>query len=287
LLAGVASMPFAAAHFGHATAYFVPANLMAVPITALLIMPSGLLAVFLMQVHLEWLAMPFLRCGLHWIVVIAHTVAAWPGSIMAVPPVSGWALACIGFSMAWIGIWRGGLRWLCAPLLVGGLLAPWFATPPDLLISADFKLIGLMRTRDLLIEQQPHASAFTLDAWRQYWGRRSVTTLPPVGQGELFRCDAAGCRLGLPDWQALLLRRDGTPDCGAIAVVISENSRVSCPGTLQIGPHSAHFNGAIAIWLDRRRRRVDVLETGNGDRPWNRSLPLSNPLPDLPMAQSE
>ena len=44
LLAGGASAPFGAYHFGRLQVYFVVANMIAVPITALWVMPLGLLA---------------------------------------------------------------------------------------------------------------------------------------------------------------------------------------------------------------------------------------------------
>ena len=47
LLAGAASMPYAAYHFGHVQFYFVLANLGAVPLTALWVMPEGLLSLAL------------------------------------------------------------------------------------------------------------------------------------------------------------------------------------------------------------------------------------------------
>ena len=52
LLAGVASAPFGAYHFGQIQLYFILANLVAVPLTALWVMPAGLVALALMPLGL-------------------------------------------------------------------------------------------------------------------------------------------------------------------------------------------------------------------------------------------
>ena len=55
-LAGTASAPFGAYHFGRIQVYFVVANMVAVPLTALWVMPAGLIALLLMPFGLDWLA---------------------------------------------------------------------------------------------------------------------------------------------------------------------------------------------------------------------------------------
>ena len=56
-LAGSASAPYGAYHFGHVQVYFVLANMLAVPLTAMWVMPAGLIALLLMPLHLEALAL--------------------------------------------------------------------------------------------------------------------------------------------------------------------------------------------------------------------------------------
>ena len=56
-LAGTASAPFGAYHFGRIQLYFVLANMIAVPLTAIWVMPAGLIALLLMPFGLEWLAL--------------------------------------------------------------------------------------------------------------------------------------------------------------------------------------------------------------------------------------
>ena len=55
-LAGTASAPFGAYHFGRVQVYFVVANMIAVPLAALWVMPAGLVALLLLPFGLDWLA---------------------------------------------------------------------------------------------------------------------------------------------------------------------------------------------------------------------------------------
>ena len=56
LLAGTASAPYGAYHFGHVQLYFIFANAVAVPLTAFWVMPLGIVALLLMPFGLDHLA---------------------------------------------------------------------------------------------------------------------------------------------------------------------------------------------------------------------------------------
>ena len=95
LLAGTASLPFAAYHFGRATLYYVPANMLAVPITAFWVMPWGLAALVLMPLGLEKLALVPMGWGIAALDSIARHVAAWPFATLPVAQSPPWGLALV------------------------------------------------------------------------------------------------------------------------------------------------------------------------------------------------
>jgi competence protein ComEC len=100
LLAGGASAPFAAYHFGQVQVYFVLANVLAVPLTALLVMPAGLLALALMPFGLEWLALLPMGLGCEAILWVARTVSALPAATWLVPHMPLWGLGAVALGMA-------------------------------------------------------------------------------------------------------------------------------------------------------------------------------------------
>ena len=86
LIAGLATAPFAAFHFDRVVSYGLIANLGAVPITALWIMPLALAAYALMPFGLEGAALVPMGWGIEAVLWIAHTVAAWPAAVTPLPP---------------------------------------------------------------------------------------------------------------------------------------------------------------------------------------------------------
>ena len=90
--------------------YFVLANMAAVPLTALWVMPAGLIALALMPFTLEALALVPMGWGVGAVLWVARTVAAWPAATVAVPHMPAWGLAVLSLGIAWLGLWRTRLR---------------------------------------------------------------------------------------------------------------------------------------------------------------------------------
>ena len=86
LLAGLATMPYGLHHFGRLQLYGVVANAVAVPVTSLLVMPAGMLAVLLMPFRLEWLALVPMGWGTEIVLATARRVASWPGAAAIASP---------------------------------------------------------------------------------------------------------------------------------------------------------------------------------------------------------
>jgi competence protein ComEC len=278
-LAGTASAPFAAYHFGHVQIYYILANLLAVPLTALWVMPAGLLALALMPLHLEALALVPMGWGVAGLLAIARFVAAWPAAVLAVPHIPGWGLAVLSLGIAWLGLWRSRPRLLGVLAIAAGLLSPLFDRPPDMLISADARLIALRTPQGVFVQRRPGASSFTLDEWLQFWAARDAAPLPLQGRlaDGAITCTQADCvwRHGVV---ARLLREDESCD-GAI-VVSAEPIRLRCPpDVVRLDRFSVWRDGAQAIWLDPDGVRVLSDRDVRGARPWVAPVPTRNQVP--------
>lgn len=274
LLAGGASAPFGAYHFGRLQIYFVIANMIAVPITALWVMPLGLLALALMPLGLEGPALGAMGWGVRAIVLIARNVTTWPLAVAPIPHMPDWGLAVVGLGLAWLGLWRTAwLRLIGLLPLALGLASPWLMRPPDLLVAADGKLIGARAGSVMLVEQAPGASRFTRDAWRQFWAADEPGRLPFEGAAADGRvsCAENWCLLRLrPEAApALLLRRQAPPDCQRAAVILSlEAARGRCRGPALVDRVTARMQGSVAIWLEPGGARLLTDRLVRGDRPW-------------------
>ena len=283
LLAGSASAPFGAAHFGRVQLYFVLANLVAVPITAFWVMPFGLIALALMPLGIAALALVPMGWGIGLILAIARGIAALPAATLAVPHIPGFGLVLIALGMAWLGVWRSRLRLAGLPILALGLLSPLAIRPPDVLVSPDARLIGMRTGEGVFVFAQPGASRFTRDAWAEYWARGPLLPLSAAPPEEIA-CGAGACLLrpGAGRASALLLLAETAPPpdlCAAAALVLSPVPlRGRCRGVSHIDRFTVWREGAVAAWLDARGARLLSVRAWRGVRPW------TPPSPDAPAA---
>ena len=70
-------------------------------------------------------------------------MSSWPAATLMVPHMPAWGLAVLGFGLAWAGLWRTRLRLAGWAFVAVGLASPAFVQPPDLLMSADGRMVGL------------------------------------------------------------------------------------------------------------------------------------------------
>ncbi len=198
-LAGTASAPIGAYHFGRVQVYFVASNIVAVPLTAFWVMPLGLLALALMPVGLglDRLAMLPMGWRIEAILWVARTTAALPTATLTVSHAPAWRLALAGLGMAWLGLWRSRIRLAGIAVLAVGLASPLLARPADVLVSADGRLIAVRTTDVVFAEQGNGALRFIRDDRTDYWGADAMRPMPKVGAAAdgAVVCDAAGCLL--------------------------------------------------------------------------------------------
>ncbi len=279
-LAGTASAPYGAYHFGHIQLYYVFANMVAVPITAMLVMPAGMLALALMPFHAEALALWPMGWGILAITWIGHAVSGWPAAVLAVPHIPPWGLTLFSAGLAWFGLWRSRARLAGIVAMLVGLASPMVTTPPDLLISADARLIGLRTPAGLVVRTISGASGFIRDAWMQYLAETATIALPP--------CARDGCVLHNSPEIRLLDTEATHAACAAALLVSPAPIRLNCPAPVPwIDRFSVWRDGAHAVWFGSDPPRVLSDRTYRGDRPWVPPIPTSGrvpPGPNLPVA---
>ncbi|WBO60198.1 competence protein ComEC family protein [Acidocella sp. MX-AZ03] len=254
LLAGGASMPFSAYQFQQIEPYWIPANLVAVPLTALWIMPWGLAGLALLKLHLAWLAFKPMGWGIAIIVWMTAHIATWPDALLKVAPMPGAAILLIAAGLAWLCLWRSAARLAGAGLIAAGLVAALLARPPDVLVSADARLIGIRQGGQVLLVEMPKASSFTLEQWRAVWG--GARLVPSA-------CSAATCRIG-----AVLYAATPVTDCQGARLLVSPVSQPGCAGAVILDASRAARDGALAAWVSPARIRLITDRAWEGARPW-------------------
>ncbi|OAG73977.1 DNA uptake protein [Gluconobacter japonicus] len=287
LLAGLATLPVSMAHFGAFQPWFVLANLLAVPLAAVWIMPAGLISLLLMPIHASAVPLTFMGWGIRIVQVIARTVAAFPLAHKPVPHMPGWGLLIVLLGLCLLCLWKGRARLAgLMPILVG-LFSIWLVPRPDILVSPDAGLIAVRA--EGVLQVGPHSSLerVALQDWQQEL-TLPVGILPPDCLNGLCRMTVKG--------QTVFLRPKDTSDgaippsaqdCQGVSLFISASpARNACPGIPFIDRFSVWRNGAYAVYL---RHGAPVLisdRSWRGDRPWVPAIG-SHGMPNLPLAQAE
>ena len=304
LLAGTATLPVVMAHFGVVQPFFVLANLLAVPLMGVWIMPLGLLALLAMPFHADAPFLHLMNFGVRVVLWLARTVAGWPGARIAVPAMPGWGLGCVLLGLCWLCLWRGNWRWWGASAVLCGVLTPWLVPQPDILVSPDAQLMGMRdRTAVLVMGHARDARAITA-AWSQALALPVVAFSTSGAQaaespdGSLIcgEGESAGTCIMLRYGHEVLLRLHDPSDgraslapnlCAQADVVLSVAPlRASCPNVpVRLDRFFAWRAGAQAVFLDRGVRVVTDRQR-RGERLWV-LRPGGHGMPTLPLAQAE
>lgn len=279
LIAGVATAPFAIYHFNRVAVFGLAANLAAVPITALWVMPWATLAYVLAPLGLEHVALVPMGWGVAAVVKIAAAVAAWPGAAAHVPEMSPAAFATFVMGGLWLALWRTRLRLLgLAPLMLGAILA-LAVRPPDVLVASDAGSFAVRDGARLVFIGEP-VGRFEREIWlrRAGFGPESPTAATrlkaPSGVAGSVTCDAMAC-IYRRDGRSISLIRDAGAageDCARADAVVAlvPLPRGACKGPKRIiGRFDLWREGAHAIWLGPSGAvTVRTVAGGCGTRPW-------------------
>jgi competence protein ComEC len=264
LLAGGASMPFAAFQFQQIQPYWILANLAAVPLTALWVLPLGLISLALMPLGLAYLALIPMGWGISIIVWLTTIIAAWPGAMLRIEPMPTPAILLISFGLAWLCLWRSTPRLAGIAFILAGGLVYAAARPPDILISPDAKLIAVFAPPEILLFRQPKATAFTLTQWQPVWGGAPFTPFNTATCANNF-CQPA------TQADTIIAEPPTQTPCPTASLIISPeplHGACNAPGRTIIDRFTVWHDGAIAIWRTPTGLRILTGRQTQGTRPW-------------------
>ncbi|MFY0596004.1 MAG: ComEC family competence protein [Cognatishimia sp.] len=163
-VAGLATAPFAAAHFNQWAAYGLLANITAVPAMGIIVIPGAVLAALLHPIGLDWVGFEIMGLGLRWILAIAHWVSAMDGARVAIVSPHWAVLPILSLAACWMILWQGRLRWLGVLTIALSLFIWTQSDRPEVLISGDGKLIGVMGD-DGRILSKANGQGFVAKSW--------------------------------------------------------------------------------------------------------------------------
>ena len=262
-VAGLATAPVAAAHFNQFAHYGLIANLAAVPLMGILVIPAGVLAALLMPLGLEAAALWVMGLGVRWILAVAGTIAGFDGARGTVTSPDWPVLPLIAAGFAVFVLWRGRARMIgLAPVALG--FALWIATErPAVLIADGGALVGIMGAEGRALSK-PKGAGFVAMNWLENDG-------DPASQAEAAaRWAALGGAWKIRHFTG---KRAAEALTCAKGEVIVTNARApeGLPCTVY-DPERLRAEGAVALYRAGAGRDVQRITARqiSGERLWNR-----------------
>ncbi|CUX82548.1 MAG: competence protein ComEC [Roseibaca calidilacus] len=272
VVAGVATAPIAAASFNRLVEYGLLANLAAVPLMGLVIMPAGVLAAVLAPFGLEGLALAVMTPAIDWILLVARFVAGLDGAVTGVVQPPGWVIPTMALGALWLIIWAAPARWLGVPVMACAVLGWAVADRPALLIADNGAVVGLMGPEGRVLSRA-RSGAFAAGSWLQ-------------GDGDLASQEQAQTRGSHGPSDAIVLLKGRGVDVvhlsgkraleGAEALclpgrIFVTNTDPDTPiaGPCQVlTPRALRASGAVAIWRGTQGPIWRTVREDAGARPW-------------------
>ncbi len=253
VLAGMATAPYAAAHFNRIAEYGLLANMMAVPVMGAVIMPSAVIAGLLAPFGLEGVPLWVMGRGLTYVLWVSDFVAGLDGAVRVVPAPPPWMLGVLTLGGAFVVLVPGRAR-LAGVLPVALAFAGWgMAARPPVLISADAALVGVLGPEGRALSA-PKGAGFAAGQWIENDGdlaAQEAAALRPGMSGE------AGQRaFAVGGWRGVHLKgRKGraalAEACAAADLVVLAGDAAPGPvpgGCLLIDAKTLRATGAVALW---------------------------------------
>lgn len=276
LVAGLATTLYAAFHFHRMAPYGVLANLAAMPVVSVLVMPMGILGLVLMPFGFD---APFWRLmghGIDWMTNVALWVASLPGAVGHIHAFGVGPLLLGTAGLLLICLLRSPLRWSGALLIT--ITAGWIlATPrPDIFISADGQTAAVRNGAGRLSVLHSGRDTFAIKEWLAADGDGRVVTDKTLKDS--VRCDAVGCVGKLADGRlvsAALAAEAFEEDCARAAVVVSPRSAPGVCAAMLVDRDRWREHGAMTLrWTGAAFEMIAARPTGY-ERPWARGPRVS------------
>jgi competence protein ComEC len=271
LVAGLATTPYAAFHFHRLAPYGVLANLIAMPIVSLWIMPVGLLALLAMPFGFDGMLWHLMGQGIGGMVAVALWVANLPGAVGRIPAFGIGPLLICTAGIVVICLLRTPLRWCGAALLALAAILAVRSPQPDVLISSDGQAIAVRGADGRLAVLQQGRDTFTAREWLAADGDARLPADQALREG--FACDPSACIVRLADGRfvSYVLRPDVfEEDCSRAALVVTaRQAPPHCSATIA-DRSLLRARGAISFTRDGGGWRMTAARPAGQDRPWTR-----------------
>jgi competence protein ComEC len=269
LVAGLATMPYAAFHFHRLAPYGILANLAAMPVFSLWIMPAGLTGVLLMPFGFDAPLWRLMGAGVDWMIAVATWVAALPGAVGRIAAFGVEPLLLGTAGLIVLCLLRTPLRFAGAGLGIVAIAWAAAAPRPDILIAADGNALAIRGSDGRLVIAKTGRASFAVREWLAADGDGRETSDHSLSDG--VRCDGIGCIGRLADGRLVALSPSleaFAEDCRRTAVIASARAAPPGCGAQVFDRTVLRETGGVALHRKDQEFVVTPARPAGYDRPW-------------------
>ncbi len=271
MAASIAVAPFAAYHFHKSQQYAIIANLIAIPVCNVFLMPAGLASLIAMPFGLEAAPLGVMGASIDVMTATATAVAALPGAVSFIPAIPVASLVQMVLGGLWLALWRHRWRYAGAALVAGGIALTPFGDRPDILAGRDGRLVALRQTDGTLALVMGRGAAFEARRWLERDGDPRQPA--EAARATTVRCDGIGCTADVKGKRVAIARAAAAlaDDCREAQILVTALPRpdwCSGPATV-IDMKALKSEGTHALYIaDTGLVGIETVNRRRGARPW-------------------
>ncbi|SLN65734.1 ComEC family competence protein [Aquimixticola soesokkakensis] len=270
-IAGLATAPVAAAHFNRIADFGLLANIVAVPVMGTVIMPCAVLAALLAPLGLSWIAFGIMTPALSWILAVAGFVSGIDGAVTHVAQPPAQVLPLIALGAIFTVLWVGRARQLGVIVMMAGFVLWARAERPDVLISPDGRLVGVLGTKGRALSK-PTGQGFAAQNWLENDGDGAPQTAANARPALVHKTGEVrfalnGIRFAQVSGRNAQQRAAAL--CAQVDVVILALEAAAPGPCLWLDSDALSRLGALSVSQDGSGVRIITAREWSGARMWN------------------
>jgi len=274
LVAGLATTPYAAYHFHRAAPYGVLANLLAMPIVSIWVMPMGLLGVLTLPFGFDAFFWRLMGQGIGWMDTVALWVASLPGAVGRISAFGIGPLLLGTAGLLLVCLLRTPLRWSGGVAVILATLWALATPPPDVFIASDGRAVAARGSDGRLALIKIGSDSFAI---REWLASNADARMPgDISLNGGTKCDALGCVARLKDGSFIALALSPEAfgdDCRRAAVVVTPGNGPTSCAAMTSDRQSRLRTGAVTLRQAGDGFAVTPTRPPGYDRPWARAIP--------------
>lgn len=270
LIAGTLSSIPAVYHFGRASPYSLIANLLAMPVIGILIMPMAVASVVLMPLGLDYLPLQIMGEGIRLMLAISEWVSTLPGARLYLPTVPLLASLILAAAALMLCLLRGPLRFLGLGFIPFALVVAMNRIEPDILVERTAANVAIRTPQGTLAFANQRRGRFAAEKWFQANGEEARLT--PASNGGAWTCDKGICSASVENYRIAYADDEAAirSACPQVDILIARFPlRDHCDAVpVTIDRFDVWRNGSYALYISDGKIEQRTSRAGQGNRPW-------------------